>query len=69
MWYLAAARAGMDGVTPHDLRHGWVTHIRAAGVDVADAASAAGHTVQTATAVYTHPLNRSYDEMRKAVGE
>lgn len=69
VWNLAVARAGLGPVRPHDLRHSWVSAIRAAGIDVADAASAAGHTVDTASRVYTHSLGRSYEQMRKAVGE
>jgi integrase len=70
VWNLAVARAGLEGVVPHDFRHGWVSYIRAAaGVDIADAAKAAGHTTETATRTYTHALSRSYDAMRKAVGE
>jgi hypothetical protein len=40
----------------------------AAGVDPADLADMAGHTVETATRKYTHGLGRSYDAMREAVG-
>ena len=40
---------------PHDFRHSSVTPLRAAGIDPADLAAVAGHTVETATARYTHP--------------
>jgi integrase len=53
---------------PHDFRHSWVTHLRAIGVDPADLAEAAGHTVETATARYTHSLGRSDERIRKAIG-
>ena len=43
-----------------------VTHLRAVGIDAADPAEIAGHTV--ATARYTHPLRRSDDAVRNAVG-
>jgi integrase len=54
--------------TPHDLRHSWVTHLRAAGIDPADLAEVAGHTVETATARYTHALGRSDDAIRQVLG-
>jgi integrase len=53
---------------PHDFRHSWVTHLRASGIDPADLAEVAGHTVETATARYTHPLGRSDDRIRAAIG-
>jgi integrase len=68
VWYPARKRARMEA-TPHEFRHSWISHLRAAGVDPADLAQAAGHTVQTATARYTHALGRSFGAMRSAVGE
>jgi integrase len=68
VWIPARDAAGMADATPHALRHSWITNLRAAGVDPADLAAMAGHSVETATAVYTHALNRSYDAARKAVG-
>jgi hypothetical protein len=42
--------------------------MRAAGVDAADLADVAGHTVETATARYTHGLGRSFEAIKEAVG-
>lgn len=67
VWNPARDASGV-AASPHDLRHSWVTHLRAAGVDPADLAQAAGHTVETATRRYTHALGRSFDAMRQAVG-
>jgi integrase len=61
------AERGLD-FRPHDFRHSWVTHLRAAGVDPADLAEVAGHTVETATARYTHALRRSDEHIRRIVG-
>ena len=58
---------GFD-VRPHDFRHSWVTHLRAAGIDPADLAQVAGHTVETATARYTHALGRSDERIRQVIG-
>jgi integrase len=61
------AERGRDCV-PHDFRHSRVTHLRAAGIDPADLAAVAGHTVETATARYTHALGRSDDRIRQIIG-
>lgn len=58
----------MANATPQDFRHSWVTNLRAAGIDVADLAQIAGHTVKTASNVYTHSLGRSDDAVRRAIG-
>jgi integrase len=55
VWQPTIEQAGIDP-TPHEFRHSWVTHLRASGVDPADLADVAGHSVQTATTRYTHPL-------------
>lgn len=67
VWRPAIERAGIAPL-PHDFRHSFVTHLRAVGVDAADLADVAGHSVETATARYTHSLGRSYDAIRRAVG-
>jgi integrase len=67
VWRPACEAAGMEGATPHELRHSYVSLMRAAGVDPADLADATGHTVQTAMA-YTHSTGTSWDAMRSAVG-
>lgn len=68
VWNPARASAALVAATPHGFRHSYVSNLRAAGVDPADLASMAGHSVETATARYTHALGRSFDEVRKAVG-
>jgi hypothetical protein len=45
-----------------------VTHLRAAGIDPADLADVAGHSLDTATARYTHALRRSHDQIRRVIG-
>lgn len=74
MWYdrvWATGRANMPemkAAVPHDFRHSYISLMRAAGVDPADLAKVSGHTVQTATASYTHSVGLSLDAIRKAVG-
>lgn len=67
VWNPACEAVGVRA-TPHDLRHSWVTYVRAAMVDGADAAAAAGHTLEVQNKVYTHSLGRSFEAMRLAVG-
>ena len=54
---------------PHEMRHSWVTHMRAAGIDPADLADIAGHGIHVATKVYTHALAQSGDAVRKVVSK
>lgn len=54
--------------TPHDFRHSFVTHMRAAGINDEDLAEITGHNVLTMIDYYSHPLRRSFDQVRKAVG-
>lgn len=58
----------MADARPQDFRHSWVTHMRAAGIDAADVAEIAGHSVTTQNAIYLHALNRSDDAVRAAIG-
>ncbi len=67
VWQPTIEQAGIDP-TPHEFRHSWVTHLRASGVDPADLADVAGHSVRTATTRYTHPLRRSFEQIRAVVG-
>jgi integrase len=67
VWVPAQIATGLDP-TPHEFRHSYVTHLRAAGIDDADLAQVAGHRVETMISVYTHPLERSHDAIRQAIG-
>lgn len=68
VWCPGREASGLD-IRCHEMRHSWTSLLRAAGVDSADLADVAGHTEATATARYSHPLRRSFEEIRKAVGE
>lgn len=67
VWEPTCETAGIDPL-PHEFRHSWTTHLRAAGIDPADLAAVAGHTVETATRHYTHALGRSDDQIRSVIG-
>jgi integrase len=64
----AEIKASKRAIRPHDCRHSWITHLRAAGIDDADLAAVAGHTVETMIGTYTHPLGRSHDRIRRVIG-
>jgi integrase len=55
-------------IRPHECRRGYVTHLRAAGVNDADLAEIAGHRVETMLARYTHSLGRDSDSIRALIG-
>lgn len=55
-------------IRPHECRHSYVTHLRAAGVNDADLAEITGHRVETMLARYTHAIGKSFREVRTVVG-
>jgi integrase len=67
VWYPTQRASGLD-IRPHECRHSWITHMRAAGIDDADLAQVAGHTIDTMLNRYTHPLGRSMERIRQVVG-
>ena len=67
VWKPAQVASGMD-IRPHECRHSYVTHLRAAGVDDADLAAIAGHGVDTMLATYTHAVGRSNEQVREILG-
>jgi integrase len=67
LWKPAQEASGLD-IRPHECRHSYVTHLRAAGVNDADLAEIAGHRVETMLARYTHALGDSSEKVRDAIG-
>jgi integrase len=67
VWKPAQQASGLD-IRPHECRHSYVTHLRAAGVNDADLAEIAGHRVETMLARYTHPVGDSFAKVRGAIG-
>lgn len=67
IWYPAQAESGLD-IRPHEMRHSYVTHLRAAGIDDADLAKVTGHTLETMIGRYSHALGESFDAIRRAIG-
>jgi integrase len=68
LWRPTQEETGLK-VRPHEMRHSWVTHLRGAGVNPDELAKAAGHTVATQHARYTHPQGKAFREMNDAAGE
>ncbi len=67
VWRPAQRPSGID-MRPHEARHSFVSLLRAAGVDDADLAAINGHRIETMLATYTHPLRRSFDQVRVLIG-
>ena len=67
VWEPACEATGMDP-RPQEFRaKSWESIMRAEGVDAADLAKYAGHSVQTANARYVQALDRSAEQVRKAI--
>ncbi|MBW8060318.1 MAG: site-specific integrase [Solirubrobacterales bacterium] len=66
LWKPTQQASGLD-IRPHECRHSYITHLRAAGINDADLAEIAGHRVETMLARYTHAVGESFGEVRNAV--
>jgi integrase len=66
VWKPTQGASGLD-IRPHECRHSYVTHLRAAGVNDADLAEIAGHRVETMLARYTHPVGGSFVAVRSII--
>jgi integrase len=67
IWKPTQRASGID-IRPHECRHSYVTHLRAAGINDADLAEIAGHRVETMLARYTHAVGQSFPAVRIIVG-
>ncbi len=67
LWRPTQKASGLD-IRPHECRHSYVTHLRAAGINDADLAEIAGHRVETMLARYTHAVRGSSDAIRATIG-
>jgi integrase len=67
VWKPAQAASCFD-IRPHECRHAYVSHLRAAGVNDADLAQIAGHRVETMLARYTHPTGGIFGSVRSEIG-
>jgi integrase len=67
VWEPTRTASGMD-IRPHEMRHSYISHLRAVGVDDADLAAMAGHRVETMLSTYTHALGQSFERVRDVIG-
>jgi integrase len=67
VWAPAQEATGMD-CRPQEFRASWESIMRAEGVDPADLAKYAGHSIATANSRYVQALDRSADQVRAVVG-
>jgi integrase len=67
VWEPAQLATGMD-CRPQEFRASWESIMRAEGVDPADLAKYAGHSIATANARYVQALDRSAEQIRKVIG-
>ncbi len=67
IWRPAQQASGLD-IRPHECRHSYVTHLRAAGINDADLAEIVGHRVETMLARYAHSLGGSFREIKGTIG-
>ena len=67
VWKPTRETSGLD-IRPHECRHSYVTHLRAAGVNDADLAEIAGHRVETMLARYAHATGVSFSDVRGVIG-
>jgi integrase len=67
LWKPTQQATGLD-IRPHECRHSYVTHLRAAGINDADLAEIAGHRVETMLARYTHAVGGSFSLVRENIG-
>lgn len=66
LWRPAQEASGLD-IRPHECRHSYVTHLRAASINDADLAEIAGHRVETMLARYTHAVGESFQRVRGVI--
>jgi integrase len=67
VWAPTVRASGMV-CTPHEFRHSYLTHLRAMGVHDADLAEVAGHGLDTLIGRYSHPVRRSFEQIREVIG-
>lgn len=66
----ACARAGVEGVTPHDLRHFYASALIASGCDVVTVQKALGHAKASFTLdIYSHLWPTAEDRTRAATAD
>jgi len=60
-------RAGLNGITPHHLRHAFASHNLEGGTDLKSVQDLLGHAMLTTTQIYLHTTFRKHSEQIKNV--
>lgn len=67
-WLATTAKIGLEGVTPHDLRHTCASQLIAAGVPITEVAAQLGHKDPSITLrVYAHLYDRNFQAVADAL--
>ncbi|WP_084792127.1 tyrosine-type recombinase/integrase [Actinopolyspora mortivallis] len=66
-WNPAVQAAGLDGLTPHDPRHAYVSWLLRRGVTVEQVSELLGHSTITMTQRYAHLADTQWDAVRGAL--
>jgi integrase len=66
VWKPTQDAFGVD-IRPHECRHSYITHLRAAGVNDADLARITGHSVLMMLARYAHSLGDGSAQVRSII--
>lgn len=64
-----AKRSGVSGITPHILRHAWVSQMIALGFDAVTIATMTGHSPDVLLRTYAHAFDKRKREAVDALGE
>lgn len=66
VWKPTQEAAGLD-IRPHECRHSFVSHLRAARIDDADLARIVGHRLEMMLSYYAHATGQSFSAVRDAI--
>ncbi|WP_425394333.1 tyrosine-type recombinase/integrase [Actinopolyspora mortivallis] len=66
-WNPVVQEAGLDGLTPHDLRHTYASWLLRRGVTVEQVSELLGHSTITMTQRYAHLADTQWEAVRAAL--
>jgi len=66
-WNATLRRAGLEGITPHHLRHAFATHNLEGNTDLKSVQDMLGHASMSTTQIYLHTTHKRHREQIKKV--